>query len=84
MLGWFILHLCFRKCKIVLSQNADKLRAKLEWLYEVVLKYVGAYLILFCGNNQEQKRQGSEMCGRNVIFSINNEFFCFSLMMRIL
>lgn len=73
MLDQFTFHLSFRKCKIVLSQNADNLRAKLEWLYEVVLKYVGAYLILFCGNNQEQKRQGFEMCGRNIL--LRNFFF---------
>lgn len=38
MLGQFPFYLSF---------NADKLRAKLEWLYEVVLKCVGAYLIHF-------------------------------------
>lgn len=47
MLSRFTFHLSFRKCKIILSQNADNLRAKLEWLYDVVLKYVRAYIILF-------------------------------------
>lgn len=55
MLSRFTFPLSFRKCKIILSQNADNLRAKLEWLYDVVLKYVGAYTILFVETNRNKR-----------------------------
>lgn len=71
MLGRFTFHFSFRKCKIILFQNADNLRAKLEWLYKVVLKYVGVYLTLFFFAETIRNKTGYvklsfEICGRNV------------------
>lgn len=83
-LGGFTFHLSFRKCKIILSKNADNFRAKLEWLYEVVLKYVGAYLILFLETIRNRTGRVLKFMEETYsFFLLKKEFFCFSLTARI-